>query len=518
MKTPSTDLFDLIHCLTSQERAYFKRFATIHKQASDNTYLKLFNAILKQKTYDEQALKKQFENEKLSRYFPRAKKYLEDKIFDAMSLFHAESSMSIKLKREINSTRFLYSKQLFKMALKKVQQIKKDAAEWEYWAEYIAALEIESTIFSKQAYRGIDYKDFVDNRNKSISALKLYGEVIHQYFNQKEMVYLLTQQNSYNEKRTEKLFQKLIGETDDLQGISAQVTRLSCLGLYYQNHLKEAGNAIRYFDEAVLLLEEHPTILNKGMDFYLFFISRLLGLSTLQSSYDTTQTYLQKIEDNLLENPYLKEREDGFKFAVKVEYHYNRLFCLFRFGKHEQTLAALMEADKELKGKIIDLHVAHTLKYHYISMLIYFFHGKFDRAMEEISEALNLEIDQHPTKELMRLWLLFIHWELGNYDLLEHLIRNTVRYWRKHSFYGEYKQFWVGQLRQLLKLTDRKVVWTEICDYFAEQSRQKQDTRLDIWYTYAFSKLEKKPLKEIHSQLIEEKTEATLSRMGNIKY
>ena len=205
MKTPSTDLFDLIHTLTSPERAYFKRFAVLHKRASDNTYLKLFDAILQQESYDEAALKEQFKGEKLSRYFPRAKSYLYDKILEAMSLFHAEASMSIQLKRRINSARFLYSKKLFHQALKMAQQIKKDAEEWEYWAEYMAAMEIESSIGSKFAHNNLGHTDLQQTKEDILLACEKYYEAVEQYFSQREMVYLLTHQQPNPEQTIQDL-------------------------------------------------------------------------------------------------------------------------------------------------------------------------------------------------------------------------------------------------------------------------------------------------------------------------
>ncbi|MGB0929182.1 MAG: hypothetical protein ACPGVB_00305 [Chitinophagales bacterium] len=504
MKTPSTDLFDLIHSLTSQERAYFKRFASIHKKASDNTYLKLFDAILQQEAYDEQALKEQFRGYKVSQYFPRAKKYLEAKILDAMSLFHAEDSMSVKLKRQINDTRFLYSKQLFKMALKKAQQIKKEAAEWEYWAEYIAGCEIEISIFAKYAYKDIEHIDILKGQEENNLALEKYKDTITHFFYQREMVYLLVHRTDENKSLTENLFHK-IHQKDNLKGITSQIARLSSMGLYYQSYTKDFKSAMRCFDEGAKLFEDHPIILRKAMDFYLFFVGRLLELAILQSSFETVQTYLQKTRKNLLNNPFLRNKEKGFQFVVKVEYYHNHLNCLFSFGKHEQTLQALAEADKEIKGRVIEVHVAYALRYHDISMLIYLFHEQFDAALEEVNESLNLEIDRHPTKERMRLWALLIHWELGNYDLLEHLIRNTIRYWKKNEQYDDWKQVWVKHLRQLLKGANEIEIWGEIYSQLSKNYPSDEGIYVDVWEAYIRSKLSKKPLKEIHQQWVEEK-------------
>jgi hypothetical protein len=52
------NLHKLIHSLTPNEKAYFKKFAYKSKDDKENPYLILFDAILKQDEYDEEASKK----------------------------------------------------------------------------------------------------------------------------------------------------------------------------------------------------------------------------------------------------------------------------------------------------------------------------------------------------------------------------------------------------------------------------------------------------------------------------
>jgi hypothetical protein len=67
------DLHKLIHSLTPNEKAYFKKFAYKSKDDKENPYLVMFDAILKQDEYDEEALKKKLKNTKLINNFSAAK-------------------------------------------------------------------------------------------------------------------------------------------------------------------------------------------------------------------------------------------------------------------------------------------------------------------------------------------------------------------------------------------------------------------------------------------------------------
>jgi len=501
MKTPSTDLFDLIHSLTSRERAYFKRFASMHKQSSNSGYLKLFDAILKQEEYDEEALKEYFKKDKLSRYFPRAKKYLYDKILESMRLFHAEASISIQLKQQINSTRFLYSKGLFKQAMKKAQLIKKEAGEAEYWGEYLAASEIEISILSRTAYKGISYNELRVLIKDGMLALTKYREVCKHYYLEKQMTYLLGRGGFSDKPEIEVIFQTVLAD-NDLQGVSAKVQRLYTLALCSEMHSKKQQDAIRYYEEVVNLMEAHPVILKKGVDLYLFFIGRLLQLAIDQSSFETNQVYLQKIKNNLLNNNFLYHQNKKLEFAVKADYYYYSLLCLFEFGEHEQTLLLLAESHKNLQPELSQVHPAYQLRFPHIYMLIYFFQGQFEMALEYANAAFEINLDLHPTKEKVRLWLLFIHLELGHHDLLEHLIRNTVRYWKKQGFYDETKQFWVEALQKLLRTTSEAQVWKETYEELKTQNICHPNLKNNRWNAYVLSKLENKPLKETHRKWV----------------
>ena len=66
MKTPSHDLFLLISSMSKTEKRYFKKFSELHGK-EDNQYLLLFDAIAKQKEFDEDALKKRSEERRVGK-------------------------------------------------------------------------------------------------------------------------------------------------------------------------------------------------------------------------------------------------------------------------------------------------------------------------------------------------------------------------------------------------------------------------------------------------------------------
>src|SRR3990172_3171206 len=128
MKTPSQDLFLLIKSLSKTEKRYFKKFSDLHGK-QDNQYLILFDAITKQKQFDEEALKKQFKGQAFLRQFPVAKNYLYSRILDALEFYHRDSSIHSSVRRNIYRAELLQKKGFYDQSMKLLRRAKVEANE-----------------------------------------------------------------------------------------------------------------------------------------------------------------------------------------------------------------------------------------------------------------------------------------------------------------------------------------------------------------------------------------------------
>lgn len=117
---PSNELFDLIKSLTKSEKRFFKLHSAL--QSGEKNYLRIFDAIDKQKAYDEDAIKQQFARETFIRHFPSEKNHLYKLILKALRAYHAESSIGGLLKQHINNIEILFGKALYTEAGKILQR------------------------------------------------------------------------------------------------------------------------------------------------------------------------------------------------------------------------------------------------------------------------------------------------------------------------------------------------------------------------------------------------------------
>lgn len=125
---PRDQLFALIKSLTPHEKGYIKRMAFVHQQSGGNNYLRLFDAIDQQKTYDEAALRKKLGKDQLMTNFASSKNYLQNVILRHLEAY--DSSPANNVRSLLNQYTVLQRKGLgslgYKLLHRALQQCEKE--------------------------------------------------------------------------------------------------------------------------------------------------------------------------------------------------------------------------------------------------------------------------------------------------------------------------------------------------------------------------------------------------------
>ena len=106
-----TSLFNLVKSLTPAEKRYFKLFAGLHGK-KEKLYILLFNAIDKQKVYNEKALQNKFCDSRNSSNFSMIKSYLYAQIIAALKAYSSYKDYESELNDELETYKILRQKGL----------------------------------------------------------------------------------------------------------------------------------------------------------------------------------------------------------------------------------------------------------------------------------------------------------------------------------------------------------------------------------------------------------------------
>jgi len=424
----SSQLFELIRSLSPAEKAYFKRFAHKQHKRKASPYLQLFDAIDRQKKYEEGKLQAGFQKFGISGSFPAAKNYLYNLLLHCLTDFHAGKSPEDKLARLMQEIHFLKEKKLFPQAAKKIRAATKIAEEHDFYEQKVLLLNMERQLlpfqpktFEQRMALLQKMETALDEKHNYVQYRQLYEEMV----NLTHRFGWLVKKEDQRKLVREKLAHPLLRDSHKALTFLAKFNLHNTLTSYYLM-LSDWPNTVLQSRLRLTLFEEFPKYKQLWEQNYLVSLDnhlRLLITAELLDDFDATaselETALTKVKD---------PSEHLLRHGALVQHRMNRLQKEFRF---REALALIPELEKSAPPKFHNTGMIISRKF-FIARVC-FYNGKFESALDYLNESLNnkaLSIfpDFHFYTELLTL---LTHYQLGNIWLLESLIRSLTRLFQK---------------------------------------------------------------------------------------
>ncbi|HLC82755.1 MAG TPA: hypothetical protein VJI69_02925, partial [Bacteroidia bacterium] len=132
-------LFELIHSLSVPEKGYFKK----NCGPADQVYVKIFDLINKQTSYNEKEVLKAIRNESVSKNFSVSKRYLYDSILSVLIRYQSQKNIESQLNIDIESIKILFNKGLYDQTEKLLSRAKEVARSYELFHHLLQLLAFE---------------------------------------------------------------------------------------------------------------------------------------------------------------------------------------------------------------------------------------------------------------------------------------------------------------------------------------------------------------------------------------
>src|SRR5437763_1132265 len=145
--TPRTDLFDLVHSLTPNEKRYFKLFSSVHGKSKRKMYDILFDTVAAMKDYDESILKQKLKKYPFAKHLSVAKKQLMHLILRSLWAFASEADADSAFRGTPEQVRILYKKGLHRAALHLLNKGYAEAALYERFLIQLDLLLLQEAFF-----------------------------------------------------------------------------------------------------------------------------------------------------------------------------------------------------------------------------------------------------------------------------------------------------------------------------------------------------------------------------------
>jgi len=435
----ANNLHQLIKSLSATEKGYIKKQSGVHVIGEQNKYIILFDAIDKQKEYNEKDIIKKFAGDPVLNNFAVAKNYLFRFILKSLESYH--TNVKSELRSTLNQIEILHNKNLPAIAKKMLLKAKANAKEYELYEFMEEIIDWEIILLVEEATPE-NYLDMVNQYfgelYESIEKKKTIIEYKHLY--QKLRAKGLYTGFARNDEDVV-LFQKIAeeAEQDDhtlLNTFNAQFYRnlMQANFLFMINEQLQA-NAI--LEKTVALLDKNPHMVEIKPFTYLGILrNKAVNELSLMRYKDLFET-IERMDKFLLKYGVLNRN-----FEIMTENL--KLFVYIPTGQFDKAL----EIAEKVEGLYKNIPTTKTLQkekqlQHYAFAYIYIGLGEYKLANQHINILLNHN-DFDLRSDLFcfaHILSLITHYELGNTELLEYRIRSTYRLlMRRNKLYNFEKQ------------------------------------------------------------------------------
>ncbi len=414
----------LIRSLSQSEKRFFKLFSSL--EGRDKNYIRLFDAIDKQKNYDEEKIKQRFSKEKFIRHLASEKNYLQKQILRSLRVYHSEATEEMHVRALNADAEILYNKWLLPMAEKAARKALAAAEATTRLAQASIALRCLDNVYT--------YKNVSDPNYKEWKNLLQRQRIIHQSILNVTDIRLMSTELVYLSKRYGNHFplpvlQRIADMLEHplITGRSVLSSRheiieqlhLRAYILYCLNRREEQAEvhleALNYY-ESLLRKGRQVNMKNVISALSNFIKCRIetghtAGLEKYFTKYDELRKDTPEDTRQLLSGIALRDR---MKFLVA--------------GSHVAKALELLESlPKDTLKKIRTEHLLHI---RYYEAQARFDRGDFKASARILKELLessrNISIDYYFNAS--RILLLMNYYEMCEYDLLHYTSLSVKRH------------------------------------------------------------------------------------------
>lgn len=433
MPNRSTDaLFQLIHSLQKSEKRNFKLYV---KRNSSNQALKivqLFDAIDKMASYDEQLLLSKTASIKKEQ-LPNIKAHLYKQLLSSLRLLEGNENIDIQLHEQLDYAKLLYNKGLYHQSLRILEKIKEAAKTGNQTSILIEVLMKEKKIETLHITRSIEDRAEVLTNEVNVAriqythesllsnlALKLYSLYIKNGL----------ARNEEDEKEINNYFLiHLVEEIKKPEGFYQNLfyNQSFC---WYAFIRQDYLMYYRYTQKWVDLFEKNPQMIRIDTGNYIKGLHNLLNAHFNLNNYKGFTKTL-KILENFRESDIVKLNENN-RIQAFVYLYTSKINQHFLEGTFREGLLIVDEIIHQLDEFELHMDGHRTMIFYYKIASLFFGAGDYGQTIDYLNKIINRKISlRNDLQCYARLLHLIAHYELGNFQLLEYLIKSVYRFMAK---------------------------------------------------------------------------------------
>jgi len=432
MPNRSTDsLFQLIKSLGKSEKRNFKLFIKRKSASEDLIIIQLFDALDKMTSYDESQLlkNKSIKKQQLS----NLKAQLYRQILSSLRSIKDEENVDMQLHEQMDYARILFNKGLYHQSLKVLDRMKELAK------EHNQLTYLQQVLFFEKKIEGLfitrSMQDRADQLAKDSDLVNHQISLVNKLSNLALRLYswYITNGHARNVKDEKAIAAFLESNlTTDAKNAKGFYERLYLYQSYcwYAFIRQDFLQYYRYTQKWTDLFTEFPKMAEVETAHYIKGMHNLMGAHfDLRNQAKLTETIHQF--EKFTQRKIVEQNENN-RILTFVYLNTARINKHFIEGSFTEGLKLVPYIEEKLKEYELFLDRHRVLIFYYKIACLYFGAGKNEKAIDYLNKIINWKVDLRTDLQCYaRLLHLIAHYELGNFDLLEYLIKSVYRFMAK---------------------------------------------------------------------------------------
>jgi hypothetical protein len=443
MPNRSTDaLFQLVKSLEKSEKRNFKLYVKRNSASEDLKVIQLFDALDKMNEYDEVSLLKKNKSIK-KQQLSNLKASLNRQILASLRIIRDENNVELQLHEYMDHARILFNKGLYLQTLRVLDRLKELAKSYNQLTHLQQALFFEKKIEALYITRSM--KNRADQLATDSALVNEQLSVVNQLSSLSLQLYSWYIQNGHARNEGEVKELKAFFEANLTPGPSPRPYPHPLKGgsgtFYEKLYLYQSWcwfafiqlDFLQYYRNCqkwVDLFEKYPEMLSVETASYIKGMHNLMGAHFDLLNHEKLEETIKKFEQ--FAKTKLVKQNDNNRILTYQYLYTAQINLYFLHGTFDKGLQMVPFLEKMLRnyGRYLDIH--RVLVFYYKIACLYFGSGNNEKAIDYLNRIINQKADLRTDLQCYaRLLHLIAHYELGNFDLLEYLIKSVYRYMAK---------------------------------------------------------------------------------------
>ncbi len=499
----SDTLFQLIKSLEKSEKRNFKLYIKRNSGSEELKSIQLFDALDKMEEYDEAQLLKKNKN-LLKQQLSNAKAHLYREILNSLRLIRNEENIDIQLHEQLDFARILYNKGLYLQSLKTLDKIKENAREHNQVTFLLQVLFFEKTIEALHITRSMQDRadqlatevNEVNDQLQLISVLSNLSLELYSWYIRNGVA-----RNEKDEEAVQEFFEKnLPADVNQCQGFYEKLYLYQSF-VWYAFIRQDFLTYYRYTQKWVDLFEKEPFMVTIETSHYIKGMHNLLSahfdLLNDQKFRETLRQFEEFSESDIVKNN-VNNRIQTFVYL-----YISKLNQHFIDGTFTEGLDLVPYIEEKLKEYWIYLDRHRILVFYYKIACLYFGSGDYEQTIVYLNKIINWKVDLRTDLQCYsRLLHLIAHYELGNFSLLEYLIKSVYRFMAKMGNLSLVEEEIFKFLRKSFNLSPGKLrpEFEKLVEKLKKYEKNRFETRAFVYLdiiSWLESKIQQVPVQDV---------------------